>query len=198
MSSSWRWFCFSLPVLLLCLAWPQTLEAFAPDKGMFLVATEGLADPRFHEGVILLIQHDAQGSAGLVVNRTSRLALAQVLLEDSKLVGQGATLSYGGPVEPQTLLALVKVRNDPPEPADEVLGGLYVTGVDVLEEWPEFAGGVVACRAFVGYTGWAPGQLELEIQRGDWRVLPGDEQSVFTGDGVLLWERLNKTLAEQK
>ncbi len=198
MMSSGRWSCFSLLVLLLCLAWPQTLLAYAPDKGMFLVAAERLADPRFHAGVILLIQHDAQGSAGLVVNRTSRLVLDQVLEEGSKLVGKGATLSYGGPVEPQTLLALVKVRNIPPEPAEEILGSLYVTGVDVLEEWPEFSGEVAACRTFVGYTGWAPGQLELEIKRGDWRVLPADEQSVFSGDGVPLWERLDKILAEQK
>jgi putative transcriptional regulator len=197
MISNWRGFWFFLPVLLTCLVWTQTAQAFAPDKGMFLVAAERLVDPRFHEGVILLVQHDAQGSAGLVVNRTSRLALAHVLPEGSRLVGQGATLSYGGPVEPQTLLALVKVRHDPPEPADEVLGGIYLTGVGVLEEWPEFTEGVSACRAFVGYTGWAPGQLELEIRRGDWRVLPADEQSVFTGDGVLLWEYLNNMLPEQ-
>ncbi len=198
MISGRRWSCFALPLLLLCLAWPQTLQAYAPDKGMLLVAAEGLADPRFHTGVILLIQHDAQGSAGLVVNRTSRLALRKVLREGSKLVGKGSSLSYGGPVEPQTLLALVKVRNDPPEPADEILGGLYLTGVEVLEEWPEFKGEVVACRVFVGYAGWAPGQLELEIKRGDWRVLPADEQSVLSGDGVPLWQRLNKFLAEQK
>jgi putative transcriptional regulator len=185
-----------LPVLLACLAWTQTAQAFTPDKGMFLIAAERLVDPRFHQGVILLIQHDAQGSAGLVINRTSRLALSQVLPEGSKLVGQGASLSYGGPVEPQTLLALVKVLNDPPEPADEVFGGLYLTGVGVLEEWPDFVEGVLACRTFAGYTGWAPGQLELEIRRGDWRVLPADEQSVFSGDGVLLWELLNTMLPE--
>ena len=197
MISNWRRFCLFLPGLLVCLAWTQTAQAFAPDKGMFLVAAERLVDPRFHQGVILLIQHDAQGSAGLVINRTSRLALSQVLPEGSKLVGQGASLSYGGPVEPQTLLALVKVRNDPPEPADEVFGGLYLTGVGVLEEWPDFVEGVLACRTFAGYTGWAPGQLELEIRRGDWRVLPADEQSVFSGDGVLLWEHLNKMLPKQ-
>ena len=173
------------------------LYAFAPDKGMLLIANEQLTDPRFRDRVILLIQHDIQGTAGLVVNRTSRLSLTTVLPQGSKLAEEGMTLSYGGPVEPQTLLALVKVRNHPPEPADEIIDGLYVTGLGVLEEWPDFADEVVDYRAFVGYTGWAPGQLSAEMQRGDWHVLPADEESVFAGDGVQLWKRLRKTVQDQ-
>jgi len=180
---------FLLTICLSGLA-HNNLHAFSPDKGMFLVANEHLADPRFRDRVILLIQHDTQGTAGLVVNRSSRLALAKILSQGSKLAVPGVTLSYGGPVEPQTLLALVKVRNHPPEPAEEVLDGLYVTGLGVLDEWPDFANEVVAYRAFVGYTGWAPGQLNAEIQRGDWHVIPVDEENIFAGDGVQLLERL--------
>lgn len=174
------------------------LHAFTPDKGMLLVASERLLDPRFHRGVILLIQHDAQGSAGLVINRTSSLPLASVLPELTAPAGQPSFLSYGGPVEPQTLLALVKVRNHPPEPADEVLGGLYVTGVGVLNEWPDFAAEVIAWRPFAGYTGWAPGQLELELQRGDWQVVPADEESVLAAEVGELWGRLYQKRPEQQ
>ena len=159
---------------------------------MFLVANEQLPDPRFRDRVILLIQHDSQGSAGLIVNRTSRLPLAAVLPEGSKLAGPGVKLSYGGPVEPKTLLALVKVRNNPPEPADEIIDSLFVTGVGVLDEWTDFSDEVVDYRAFVGYTGWAAGQLEVEMKRGDWHVVLADEQSILTGGGVQLWERLRK------
>lgn len=188
---------FLFMLMIVCVNGTGDLHAFTPDKGMFLIANEELADPRFRDRVILLIQHDAQGTAGLVVNRTSRLALAKVLPEDSILSKQEKTLSYGGPVEPQTLLALVMVRNHPPEPADEILDGLYVTGVGVLDEWPDFNDEVVDYRAFVGYTGWAPGQLNAEMQRGDWHVVPADKQIVFAGDGVQLWERLRKTVLEQ-
>ena len=184
-------------LLLACVFGPNDLHAYLPGKGMFLVANEQLADPRFRDRVILLIQHDAQGSAGLVVNRTSHLPLTAILPEGSKLAAQGMTLSYGGPVEPQTLLALVTVRKNPPQPADEVIDSLYVTGVGVLDEWPDFADEVVDYRAFVGYTGWAPGQLDVEMQRGDWLVLPADEQSIFTGAGVQLWERLRKKAQEK-
>jgi putative transcriptional regulator len=159
---------------------------------MFLVANKEMSDPRFRDRVILLIQHDAQGSAGLVINRTSRLPLASVLPKESKLADQNKMLSYGGPLEPQTLLALVKVRNFPPEPADEILGGLFVTGVTVLDDWPDFFTEVTDFRAFVGYTGWAPGQLAQEMERGGWRVTQADEESIFVGGGVPLWERLRQ------
>ena len=175
----------------------NNVDAMMPEKGMLLVANEQLAAPRFHDRVILLIQNDTQGTAGLVVNRTSRLSLATVLPEGSALAGQGMTLSYGGPVEPETLLALVKIRNNPPEPAEEIIDGLYVTGVGVLDEWPDFVDEVVAYRVFAGYTGWAPGQLNIEMQRGDWHVLPADDQSVFADDGVRLWERLRQRALEK-
>lgn len=196
MISIWRWLGLALPVLVFGLLWSQNLYAMAPDRGVFLVASDQLADPRFHAGVILLIQHDAEGSAGLVINRQSGLALTEILPENSKLAVPGAVLSYGGPVEPETLLALVKVRQDSPEPADKIFENLYITGVGVLEEWPMFAGQVLACRAFAGYCGWAPGQLEKEIQRGDWQVVPADAASVFNSNGKALWENLRKTRTE--
>ncbi|MDH3961367.1 MAG: YqgE/AlgH family protein [Desulfuromonadales bacterium] len=180
--------------LLVLLAMTNVLHATTPEKGMFLVADEQLKDPRFRNGVILLIQHNEQGSAGLVVNRGSRLSLSAILPKDSSLTGDGRTLSYGGPVDPNTLLALVKVRKYPPEPADEVVEGLYVTGVGVLDEWTDFSAEVVSYRTFVGYTGWAAGQLGAEIQRGDWSVLQADAESVLTGDQGQLWKRLRETL----
>ncbi len=186
-----RFYAVMLPVMLLVtFGHSFDLEAFAPAKGMYLVADEQLADPRFRDRVILLIQHDAGGSAGLVVNRSSRLPLASVLPKESPLAGMGKTLSYGGPVEPNTLLALVKVRKHPPEPAERVLDNIYVTGLEILDSWPDFAVEVVEFRPFVGYTGWAPGQLNVEMMRGDWQLVPADEESVFAGRDEQLWKAL--------
>ena len=188
---------FKLVILLVTLSAlcaPLTLHAFTPAKGMFLVADERMVDPRFKDRVILLIQHDAEGSAGLIVNRSSRLQLNALLPKDSQLDPQGKTLSYGGPVEPNTLLVLVKVHTHPPEPAEKILANLYVTGIGVLDTWPDFDGEVVDYRAFAGYAGWAPGQLNQEMQRGSWHVLPADEESVFAGRDETLWDNLNKRI----
>ena len=177
--------------VLLAFLCTQAL-AFAPAKGMYLVADEKMNDPRFKDRVILLIQHDNQGTAGLIVNRSSRLPLSAVLPETSKLNIQGKLLSYGGPVNPETLLALVKVHNNPPHPANEVLDNLYVTGVGVLDSWPELSGELVDYRAFLGYTGWAAGQLDLEMKRGDWHVVPADENSIFNPQDEVFWQSLIK------
>ncbi len=183
-------------ILLALLTLPGFVYATVAQKGVFLVAAEQLKDPRFHNAVILLIQHDSEGSAGLIVNRGSRLSLATILPEDSHLTGDGMTLSYGGPVDQNALLALVRIRNHPPEPADEVVEGLYVTGVGVLDEWPDFSAEVVSYRAFFGFTGWAAGQLGNEIQRGDWALLPAEAESVMAADQGQLWKRLRETLAK--
>jgi len=185
---------FLLLVTFCALCAPSSLHAFTPAKGMFLVADEGMVDPRFKARVILLIQHDAEGSAGLVINRSSRLKLSAVLPKDSQLGLHGRTLSYGGPVEPNTLLVLVKVHRHPPEPAEKILANVYVTGLGVLDLWPDFDGEMIDYRAFVGYTGWGPGQLNREMQRGSWHVVPADEESVFAGRDETLWESLNKRI----
>jgi putative transcriptional regulator len=196
MSNPSRSFIFIfLLVNLYILCTPLHLHAYALAKGMFLVADEGMLDPRFRTGVILLIQHDASGSTGLIVNRSSRLPLNAVLPKDSQLDLQGRTLSYGGPVQPNTLLALVKVRKNPPEPAEKILANLYLTGIGILDVWPDFADEVVDYRAFSGYTGWAPGQLNQEMQRGSWHLLPADEDSMFAGQDEMLWDRLKSRIA---
>jgi putative transcriptional regulator len=171
----------------------SSLCASAPAKGMFLVADEKLSDPRFRDRVILLVQHDVHGSAGLIVNRPSRLPLKSVIAKKSQLNQPGKTLSYGGPVDSRTLLALVKVRKNPPEPSDAVLGNIYLTGVGVLDEWPDYEREVIDFRPFVGYTGWAPGQLSVEMERGDWDVVPANEMSIFADDEQL-WARLREQL----
>ena len=188
-SRSFLWFFLLVALCTLCA--PSNLHAYALAKGMFLVADEGMLDPRFKARVILLIQHDASGSTGLIVNRSSRLPLSAVLPKDSQLDLQGRSLSYGGPVQPDTLLALVKVRENPPQPAEKILANLYLTGIGILDLWPDFDNEVVDYRAFSGYTGWAPGQLNQEMQLGSWHLLPADEDSIFTGRDEMLWEKLN-------
>jgi putative transcriptional regulator len=187
-----------LLVSLVSLATPSGLHAVAPAKGMFLVADEGMVDPRFKAGVILLIRHDADGSAGLIINRSSRLPLDAVLPKETRLDSQGRKLSYGGPVEPGALLALVKVHNTPPQHAEKILANLYLTGVAMLDQWPGVPDEVIDYRAFAGYAGWAPGQLDGEMQSGSWHLVPADEESVFAGQDEGLWERLQSGIAAGK
>jgi putative transcriptional regulator len=183
--------------LLLMLCWMvscHTVEAseeLAPEAGMVLVARDRLPDPRFHDAVILLIQHDKQGSAGLIINRPSRLPLTALFPEQTALVGDGRVVSYGGPVAPKELLVLVGTSSPPPQPARRIMEDLFVTGPGELVDWLLEPSGDGHFRVFTGYAGWVSGQLDAELTRGDWRVLPIDTASLFEGDGARLWETLS-------
>src|SRR5512139_143590 len=99
-------------IAVVCLLWqaasPVMASAVTPAPGMLLVARQSLLDPRFHQAVVLVVQHGSQGTAGLILNRPSRLGLAEVLPGLPVLAGSDAVLCYGGPVAPRTIIVLVK------------------------------------------------------------------------------------------
>jgi putative transcriptional regulator len=180
-----------LPVLalLLLLAAPaQARERVAPGRGMLLVAAEGMADPRFAETVILLVRYGPEGVAGLILNRPTSLGLTEALPEMPALGKGGAVISWGGPVEPRTLLALLECGK-PPAVSEPVAGAVHLTGPPQVAE--RMAQGTKErFRVFMGYAGWSQAQLAGEIARGDWHVLPFDGSAVFTDRPLELWQRL--------
>jgi putative transcriptional regulator len=164
--------------------------AVAPEAGLLLVARPELPDPRFREAVILLVQHGPAGSAGLILNRPSRLALAEVLPELPAATGPEGLLSYGGPVAPRDFMVLVRAQGEPPEPSQKVIGNVYLTGTEQFAAWLDKNCQHAAYRVFAGYGGWSPGQLEKEMVRGDWQLLSADEQTPFVADMTGLWQAL--------
>jgi len=176
------------------LAWgvsaaPSGLAA-PPEPGMLLVARHELPDVRFRETVVLVLQSDALGAVGLIVNRPSRLPLAEALPLLAAAPGQSGALCYGGPVAPRAFIALVKTSETPPDPAQKIFASVYLTGPDPLSDWLAKGQPEAQYRVFAGYAGWAPGQLESELARGDWQVLPADERRLFSPDVAGWWQEL--------
>ncbi len=171
------------------LASAQEAE-LTPAKGLLLLSREQLPDPRFRDSVILLLQHDDQGTVGLIINKTSRLPLSAVWEPESDLSFEGETLSYGGPIEPETLLALVRVEQTPPEMSERIAEGLYLVGLESLARWQKEPEQKKVFRVFTGYAGWAPGQLAVELAQNDWQVVAIDVDSLFGGEVSELWRRL--------
>jgi len=160
--------------------------------GQLLVATEDLRDPRFARTVVYMLRHDAAGALGLIVNRpVGALPLARVLESLGREPG-GASgdirVYYGGPVEPGRGFVL-----HTPEwtggDSRVVHGGVAVTSDPAIFE--AIASGTGPRRAMfaAGYAGWAPGQLEGEIQGGSWFVVTADEALIFDDDAASKWER---------
>ena len=156
-------------------------------KGKLLVATEVVQGQAFAESVILLLNYDATGAVGLIVNRPTEALPAQALPDLAGLDRYEGTLYWGGPVEPFTLRALL--RSDAPlDNAVPIFDTVHLVPLD--ENLLGDASSNANLRFFVGYAGWAPGQLEQEMAFGSWHIVAATEALVFADDPGGIWRRL--------
>jgi putative transcriptional regulator len=160
----------------------------APAPGRLLVATPSLVDPNFARTVLLLLDHDDDGSIGVVLNRPSAVPVASVLPTWATSVDTPEVLFEGGPVSTDAALAVACV----PETGEADPIGFRrlfgVTGIIDLDTPPEvLAPAVTRLRVFAGYAGWGSGQLAAEIEEGSWYVLESTTQDIFHAHPTRLW-----------
>jgi putative transcriptional regulator len=163
--------------------------------GRLLVATPLLGDPNFRRTVILIVEDEPEeGTLGVVLNRPTEVEVGQVLESWSDLVTGPSVVFKGGPVSPNSALALALARGE-----DEPLGWRSLDGSSLtsriglvdLEAPPELlADGITSLRVFAGYAGWGPGQLQAEIEEGAWYVLPGEPTDAFLAEPERLWQEV--------
>lgn len=157
------------------------------EKGMFLIATPGLRDPNFRQTVVLLCEHGQDGALGVVVNRPTEIRITEVLPQVPVLEGQSHTVFAGGPVQRNHLLILYRLDQEP-DGTHRVFDGVYLGGnLQTIEHMLETPDANEAFRAFMGYSGWAPGQLENELKMGSWLTMPADHSLMFEKDPIRLW-----------
>ncbi|MCM2575789.1 YqgE/AlgH family protein [Streptomyces meridianus] len=160
--------------------------------GRLLVATPALADPNFDRAVVLLLDHDEEGSLGVVLNRPTPVEVHDILEPWAGLAGEPGVVFQGGPVSLDSALGVAVVPGDNGEqPEDGPLGWRRVHGaiglVD-LEAPPELlAAELGSLRIFAGYAGWGPGQLEGELVEGAWYVVDSEPGDVSSPDPSRLW-----------
>jgi putative transcriptional regulator len=160
-----------------------------------LVAMPQLLDPNFRRAVVLLVHHDAEGTLGVVVNRSTDLT-APELCESIDLQWPGdpeARVDWGGPVQPETGWLLFDGLEADPDDTRDVTPDIHFSGsLDLLRRMlgspPE------NLRVMLGYAGWGPGQLEAELAEGAWLVAPVDPQMVFDVDLEAMWTTVVRSL----
>ncbi len=151
--------------------------------GKLLIAMPSLGDPNFRRSVVLLGAHSPDGGAfGLVVNRPIDVPLADILdeLGLEAAAEQLPTVLAGGPVQPsQGFVVFEHDRLDPGD-GDMVLpGGVTISGsTETLETLIRDEGAGRYALA-LGYSGWFPGQLEMEIEENSWLIAPLDSSILF-------------------
>jgi putative transcriptional regulator len=161
-----------------------------PAKGRFLVAGRNLADPRFQETVVLLIDYSAEGAAGLIINRPTKVRAAEVLPSVPGLTERADVIYYGGPVEGNRMLMLIR-SGEKQEESDRVFGTVYVSvSKNTLERMIGKHKTENQFRMYAGYAGWQPGQLDWEVSRGDWLIVSADAGSIFEKRSSEIWREL--------
>jgi putative transcriptional regulator len=155
---------------------------------VLLVAMPQVLDPFFHRSVVLLVRHEDEGSFGFIVNRTTGIRLEEILQGmEVAWGGHGEVMAhFGGPVRPQLGTVLFSPGPVETEAATEVHPGISLTqhigDLMRLAETPP-----PQFRLFLGYAGWAAGQLIEEILRNDWLTAPVHSDLVFAADPDGMW-----------
>jgi putative transcriptional regulator len=164
--------------------------------GTFLVADRSMNDPRFRQTVILMVRHDARGSAGIVINRPSELKLSHLFPDREEKLGKERFIYQGGPVAMQEMTCLMRLRNGIAG-AERIFGNVYITSSrPALEGLIEKHDADDRFRVYAGYAGWVEGQLAAEIARGKWKVMSADAKYLFDVPAEDIWSDLMRDKVE--
>ena len=152
-------------------------------KGSFLIANPVLPDTNFSRTVILLCNHDDQGSFGLVVNKTAGVEPSQVFANIDVLSSYQNKVYVGGPVSQAQLFYLVQSEETIHE-LDQVCEGVYLGFQwEMLETvYNRLANPNESIRFYLGYSGWGPGQLAGEMDRKSWLTCDASQHFIFYPD----------------
>jgi putative transcriptional regulator len=156
-------------------------------RGQLLVAGPALLDPNFWRTVVLIVEHNEEGALGLVLNRPSETSVGEAVPQLGELLDPAQDLFIGGPVQPSTVLVLAEFE-DPADAALIAFDDVGVLGTGPAEE--QHTAGIHAGRAFLGHAGWGPGQLDGELERGDWILEPAKLEDAFSTEARRLWSEV--------
>lgn len=152
--------------------------------GQLLLASPALLDPNFERTVVLIGVHSADGAMGVVLNRPSQSTIGDAAPQLEEAVGGSDPVYVGGPVQPGSIVFLAEFAD--PSPAGLiVLGRIGFPAPDA--DLDELARATDRVRVFAGFAGWGEGQLEAEIERGDWIAQAALPEDVFTDAPEELW-----------
>ncbi len=165
-----------------------------PAPGMFLVATRGLEGSHFGRSVVYLVAHGKDGTLGLIVNRSSDISLSEAVPDLEHEQATTHALYYGGPVGLPMILMLMRGESVT-EGMEHIADDVYISSERrLLEEALAAKKPERELRLYLGYSGWATGQLDTELVRGSWHVIAADADAIFSGETDSLWNRLIERL----
>jgi putative transcriptional regulator len=168
-------------LLLLFAAGPPTSAADTkPLTAILLVARPELPDSDFADSVVLVLNNLADAPAGLIINRPTKLMVAQLFPDVKSLASLHDKVYFGGPVELDSLWFLFRSTTRP-QHSIPACDGIYLSAdKELLLKLLSREHPMDGLRIFVGHSGWGPGQLETEIAHGDWKLEHVEPAAIFS------------------
>ena len=159
-------------LLLSGSSWPTSADDAKPLTAILLIARDDLPDSDFADSIVLAMNNLGPAPAGIIINRPMPVPVSQLFPDLKHLAQVRDKVYFGGPVEFGSVSFLFRAAT-PPEHAIQACDGVYLSAdrkllLQLLGRDKPMDG----LRIFVGHAGWAPGQLEAEIARGDWTLRP--------------------------
>jgi putative transcriptional regulator len=152
-------------------------------RGKLLIASPALVDPNFARSVVLMTEHSEDGAMGIVLNRPAETT-ARELMPALGEIANDDPLFIGGPVQPQAVVLLAEFA-DPSAAAWIVVADVGLASAET--DLDDLGDAVRRGRFYAGYSGWGPGQLELELEIDSWIVEPPLPTELFPEDPDGLW-----------
>ncbi len=164
-------------------------------KGKILISEPFLNDPNFKRTIILLAEHNEEGSVGFILNKPTNLKIKDAIEDFPEFE---AIVYYGGPVQINTLQFIHKA-GDIIEGSVEIADGLYWGGsFDILKTLIENNQVTPEdFRFFIGYSGWGEEQLEDEMKIKSWIVADSKIENIFSDEPDKLWREILKSMGKK-
>jgi putative transcriptional regulator len=171
------------------------LNKLEPAVGRLLISEPFLEDPNFKRTVVLLCDHNEEGSFGFVLNRALDLRVGDFM---DDVPDTDAIVSFGGPVQNDGLFYIHTLGERIPN-SIPVMNGLFMGGD--FESLRELLGTGEADRTnvrfFVGYSGWGSGQLEGEMEANSWIVAKSDVPTIMKADSEEAWGDILRSMGKR-
>jgi putative transcriptional regulator len=156
-------------------------------SGQLLLASPALMDPNFRRAVVLIGVHSEEGAMGVVLNRPSEVTVGEAVPALEQVLEEREPVYVGGPVQPSSIVFLAEFLD--PSPAGLlVLGRIGFPAPDA--DIDELTEATARRRVFAGYAGWSEGQLDAEVNQGDWIAHSAVPDDVFTEAPEELWSNV--------
>jgi putative transcriptional regulator len=174
-------------LLLYGTSWPTSADDAPPVTAILLIGQAELADPDFADSVVLVMNHLGPAPVGIIVNRPTEAAVSELFPDLKRLARLNDKMYFGGPVEFGSVWFLFRAAK-PPEHAIQAFDDVYLSANrELLLQLLGRDKPMDGLRIFIGHAGWAPGQLEAEIDRGDWTLEHANSDAIFNGKSKHPW-----------